>query len=174
MADPDGAEAVSLAQCAESVLKQRLEVMLSHAARVRLGADIEAVHDMRVASRRLRAAVSVFGEQFPSSACVKFAGEVRLVTRALGTARDLDVMIGALEALGNAQPTRRQAGIMALVAAKRTERRRQQKAVGAALVRLEKRDLPALLSVISAGLAPGPLADPEPSEAFLAQEATDA
>jgi CHAD domain-containing protein len=174
MADPDGAEAISLAQCAETVLKQRLEVMLSHAARVRLGADIEAVHDMRVASRRLRAAVSVFGEQFPSSAFVKFATEVRLVTRALGTARDLDVMIGSLEALANAQPTKRQAGIMALVAAKRTERRRQQKAVGAALVRLEKRDLPALLAVISAGLAPRPPAEAEPSEPAPAEEAAHA
>lgn len=78
---------------------ERLAVMLSHADGVRQAEDIEALHDMRVASRRLRAALSLFCDAFPTRPFRRFDAEVKAITDALGEARDLDVMIETLEKL---------------------------------------------------------------------------
>ncbi len=57
----------------------------------RLGVDLEFVHDMRVASRRLRMALDVFSAAIPEAARTRFADNLRFVGRALGRVRDLDV-----------------------------------------------------------------------------------
>jgi CHAD domain-containing protein len=57
------------------------------------GADIEYIHRMRVASRRLRAALPLFEPCFPRKQYRTFTSELRKVTRALGEARDADVQI---------------------------------------------------------------------------------
>ena len=54
---------------AERVLAERLDALVEHEAGTRAGEDPEELHDMRVASRRLRAAVDAFagcyhGKQF--------------------------------------------------------------------------------------------------------------
>ncbi len=53
--------------------------------------EIEALHDMRVGSRRLRAALSVFARVFPKSEYREIAVEIAAITDALATVRDLDV-----------------------------------------------------------------------------------
>ncbi len=65
--------------------------MLLHEPGTRLGADIEELHDMRVATRRMRAAMRVFGDFFEPEAIAPFTKGIRRVTRALGPVRDLDV-----------------------------------------------------------------------------------
>jgi len=65
--------------------------MLQHEPGTRLGADIEELHDMRVATRRMRAAVRVFGDFFQPEVIAPFTKGIRRVTRALGPVRDLDV-----------------------------------------------------------------------------------
>ena len=52
--------------------------------------DPEGIHQMRVAMRRMRSALSLFGEPFRSSLGA-LEDEIRWLTRALGDARDLDV-----------------------------------------------------------------------------------
>jgi CHAD domain-containing protein len=64
---------------------------------VRAGGDVEPVHRMRVASRRLRAALPLFSSCLPEKKYKEWFREVRRTTRALGSARDLDVQIGFLE-----------------------------------------------------------------------------
>ncbi len=66
-------------------------------AGVREGGDIEPVHRMRVASRRLRAALPLFSSCMPEKKYKAWFREVRRTTRALGSARDLDVQIEFLE-----------------------------------------------------------------------------
>jgi CHAD domain-containing protein len=63
---------------------------------VRKGEDIEYIHRMRVASRRLRAALPLFEPCFPRKQYRLFTSELRKVTRALGEARDADVQIDFL------------------------------------------------------------------------------
>lgn len=59
----------------------------------RSGADVEAVHDMRVASRRLREAMRLFAPLYAPKASAQWSARVRRVTRALGPVRDADVFI---------------------------------------------------------------------------------
>lgn len=58
---------------------------------------IERVHDMRVATRRLRAAMEVFEPCFPRKRWRKALKRVKALADALGERRDRDVAIGFLE-----------------------------------------------------------------------------
>lgn len=60
------------------------------------GEDIEHVHRMRVASRRLRNGLSLFKNCLPGKKRKAWMDEIRKITRALGKARDLDIQIEAL------------------------------------------------------------------------------
>jgi len=57
------------------------------------GEDIEGVHQMRVALRRLRSALSVFRQIASKQSCASIVEEIRWITGVLGDARDLDVFI---------------------------------------------------------------------------------
>lgn len=63
---------------------------------VRKGEDIEAIHRMRVASRRLRAALPLFGPVLAQKKYEGWIGHIRGLTKALGDARDSDVQIDHL------------------------------------------------------------------------------
>jgi inorganic triphosphatase YgiF len=60
-------------------------------AGVMAGADIEYLHQARVALRRLRSAFSVFNRAFPRAAFEDLIGELRWLGGCLGPARDWDV-----------------------------------------------------------------------------------
>lgn len=60
--------------------------------------DVEPVHRMRVASRRLRAALSVFQSILPKKKIKCWKKEIRRIGRALGKARELDMHILFLQA----------------------------------------------------------------------------
>lgn len=57
----------------------------------RLGEDIEALHDMRVATRRMRAAFRIFGPYYKTKAVAAYGKGLKRTGRALGPVRDLDV-----------------------------------------------------------------------------------
>lgn len=63
---------------------------------VQLGRDIEAIHRMRVASRRLATGLDVFKHCLPKKKSKLWRGEIRKVTFALGNARNLDIQIAQL------------------------------------------------------------------------------
>ncbi len=83
----------SLTKAGRKVLHYQLAHMLSHEDAVRLGKDIEALHDMRVASRRLRVALEIFEPYFPQKKMRSLRRDMRDLGRALGRVRDLDVFI---------------------------------------------------------------------------------
>ncbi|HMB70112.1 MAG TPA: CHAD domain-containing protein, partial [bacterium] len=58
----------------------------------RLGADPEELHDLRVAIRRLRAALRLYRDHLPGKAR-RFGRELKRIGAALGDVRDLDVQI---------------------------------------------------------------------------------
>ena len=62
------------------------------------GEDIEGVHDVRVASRRLRAAMDVAAPGFPRSWYSALHRTAKEITGALGEVRDRDVLLEALRA----------------------------------------------------------------------------
>ena len=60
------------------------------------GEDIEGVHDVRVASRRLRAAMDVAVACFPAKWYAPLHRVAKEITGSLGEVRDCDVMIESL------------------------------------------------------------------------------
>jgi CHAD domain-containing protein len=76
---------------------------------VKTAQDIEHIHRMRVASRRLRAALPLFASCFPEKKYQQWMEEIRKVTRALGEARDTDVQIAFLTKLVKKRDARKHA-----------------------------------------------------------------
>lgn len=62
-----------------------------------LDGGVEAVHDMRVAARRLRVALSNFAACVPRQDRKRLRARLENLADALGGVRDLDVMIGAMK-----------------------------------------------------------------------------
>lgn len=80
-----------------SVISRYLEAMRKEVTGVKQAVDIEYIHRMRVASRRMRSALDSFQLCFNKKTYQRILKDVRQVTRALGEARDLDVQLEALE-----------------------------------------------------------------------------
>ena len=88
--------ATGLSWYALQKLPPLLEAFSREIEGVRAAQDIEYIHRMRVASRRLRAALPLFRPCFPDKQYVKWMQEITRITRALGEARDADVQIAHL------------------------------------------------------------------------------
>lgn len=84
---------------AASYFRRQLRQLRRQFDGIRRAAEVEPIHQARVASRRLRAGLRVFAGCFPSEAVDRWTKEIRRVTRGLGKARDRDVQIGWLEGL---------------------------------------------------------------------------
>lgn len=81
---------------AGKVIWTRFEEMMSFRDAAIAGTDIEGVHDMRVASRRLRAAIELFHDVFPRKRLRPLLASVKDIADALGEVRDTDVLIDRL------------------------------------------------------------------------------
>jgi CHAD domain-containing protein len=84
------------ALAAARVVEARAGELFEHANGVLGVEDIEPVHDMRVASRRLRAALEVFRPCFPRKRHKRGLKRVKALADALGERRDRDVSIAFL------------------------------------------------------------------------------
>ena len=88
--------ASSLFEVARAALRRQLAACLAEEPGARLGDEIEALHRMRVAIRRMRAVIRSFAEALPAE-LLALRDEWRWVGDALGEVRDLDVQIEALD-----------------------------------------------------------------------------
>ncbi|MXZ46312.1 MAG: CHAD domain-containing protein [Chloroflexi bacterium] len=84
--------ASTLGEVAYAALRRQFARFLANEPGTRLGEDIEALHDMRVATRRLRTALAVFRAALPPQ-LEALRPELGWVADALGEVRDLDVQI---------------------------------------------------------------------------------
>jgi CHAD domain-containing protein len=82
-----------LAEAGRKVLGFHFADMIRHEEGTRHGVDIEELHDMRVATRRMRAAIDVFGESFEPKVIKAHLKGLRATGRALGRVRDMDVFM---------------------------------------------------------------------------------
>jgi CHAD domain-containing protein len=126
-----------LSFAAQAILK-RVEVLTRQAAAVRDNRDVEAIHDMRVASRRLRTALELFEDCLPDKKARPWRKGIRRVTKALGQARDCDVQIEFVEDfLSHVDDRRLRPGIQRLLLRLRQQRDALQPEVIRALDRLD-------------------------------------
>jgi triphosphatase len=86
---------MSTGELAFASLRVQFGEMLVHEPGARLGEDPEEVHDMRVATRRMRAGIALFGAALPARARW-LRKELGWIARSLGAVRDLDVQIEQL------------------------------------------------------------------------------
>lgn len=77
--------------------------------------DIDRVHDMRVATRRLRAALEVFEPCFPGKPYKQVLREVKRLADGLGERRDRDVAIRALAGFNDQMHVPDRKGVASLI-----------------------------------------------------------
>ncbi len=134
--DPDA----PFAAAASATLEVRGPELLEFREGTLDGSDIEQLHSMRVASRRLRAALEVYAGCFPSKRHHKLLTLVKDTADALSEARDLDVQIDYLTGYRAQVPAADRAGIDSLIALLRTRRSEADHHLAPALSRLDDED----------------------------------
>lgn len=112
---------LSYGETAARAIETRGGELLDHATGVLDTHDIERVHDMRVASRRLRAALEVFEPCFPRKAHRRALRDLKALADGLGERRDRDVAIVALEKFRDKMPAPGRPGIDGLVSEMQAE-----------------------------------------------------
>ena len=149
---PHLAEATSFRDAAAVAVQVRAEEVFEHAAGVLDTSDIERVHDMRVATRRLRAVMEIFETAFPKKLHRAVLKDVKALADALGERRDRDVAIDAMTKIGRALTATDRRGIDHLVGELRDEQRGANAELAAALQRMEESDLRGRLRALAAAV----------------------
>jgi triphosphatase len=85
----------AIGQVGLAVLRRHFAALLVSEPGTRLGDDIEELHNMRVASRRLRAAIALFRDFLPADA-ERLRPELAWLGQTIGAVRDLDVQLERL------------------------------------------------------------------------------
>lgn len=139
----------SFADAATKILAARAGELFAHRDRVLDTGDIEGVHDMRVASRRLRAVLEIFEPCFDATEYRRVRREVKAMADDLGRRRDPDVQIELLEKFAAAASAADREGIESMIAALRDEQRRANDLLRDALGRLDESGLQTTLARLS-------------------------
>jgi triphosphatase len=112
-----------MADVALANLRRYLSAWHLHEPGARLGDDPRALHDLRVAGRRLDAILRQFRSSLPES-LLRIRPTLKKVLRALGQIRDLDVALIELETFGRELPGSEQEGVEPLTRYLMSERGR--------------------------------------------------
>jgi CHAD domain-containing protein len=118
---------------AARIVRRRADELFENEEGVLDTSDIERVHDMRVASRRLRAVLEIFAPCFPQGDFKTVLRDVKGLADALGERRDPDVHIEDMEAFERNVMATNRPGIDALVARLRQRQARGNDTLAAAL-----------------------------------------
>jgi CHAD domain-containing protein len=114
----------SYGEAAARIVSTRAAEVTEHARGVLDTGEIEGVHAMRVATRRLRAALEIFEPCFPRKPHRRALREVKRLADGLGERRDRDVWIASLQAFDDQMPAAARVGVESLVQALRDEQTR--------------------------------------------------
>jgi len=149
---------------AAQILAVRTEELREHSHDVLDTDDIERVHDMRVATRRLRAALEVFEACFPDDLHGSLLADVKELADALGERRDRDVAIDSLREFAGKLPAPDRRGVESLVEALGLEQAEANRALGPYVTTERVESLCERLRELTAearAAAPGPGGDEE-------------
>jgi CHAD domain-containing protein len=112
----------SLPEAARKVIKFHFAKMRARERGTREGSDLEDLHDMRVATRRMRSAWRVFDGAFKPGRTRKLRRRLRIVADRLGAVRDMDVLIQGLESYREGLDPEQGPGLEPLLAIWRRQR----------------------------------------------------
>jgi CHAD domain-containing protein len=123
-------------------LSEQVRIISEHLRGARRARQNEPVHQARVASRRFRAALEMFGDCFPAEQARPWRKSMRRLRRSLGPARDTDVQIESVAAAQKALAAPRDKslhpGVQRLLLRLRQRRKAFQQDVILAIDRLER------------------------------------
>jgi CHAD domain-containing protein len=156
------------AEAAAATVAVRAEELFEHSAGVLDTTDIERVHDMRVASRRLRAVLEIYAPCFPKAQFRPLLREVKALADALGERRDPDVLLAQLETLEAALPKTNTPGIEAFAAPVREEQEAGNVTLARALEHAERTDLRGRLRLLAASAVEPEVPEAEEAPAVAA------
>ncbi len=108
---------------AVKILWTRFQDMWNYRDAVAKDFDADAVHDMRVASRRLRTAMQTFRPCFPRKSYREHYQRITGLADALGRVRDRDVQLDELKADLERLPKDQRSGVAALAETLHAERK---------------------------------------------------
>ena len=112
----------TMPEAARKVLQLHFSRMQRREAGTRTGSDTEELHDMRVATRRMRAAWRVFDGAFKAGKTKKIRRHLETIADRLGAVRDLDVLMQGLEAYRLGLDEDQQTGLEPLLSLWRRQR----------------------------------------------------
>jgi CHAD domain-containing protein len=118
----------SVEQLAGQVFTDLHQTIVSHESGS-LAGDVDSVHDMRVAVRRLRVALSNFAVCVPKEDRKRLRLRLENLADALGGVRDMDVMIAALKTSLTPRPDQEKSAVSALIGRLRARRRSRLRAL---------------------------------------------
>ncbi len=136
------------------IVRVRAREVFEHADGVLDTEDIERVHAMRVATRRLRAVLEVFAPCFEKRAYKDVLRDVKRLADALGERRDPDVHIAAMTGFAKAVASGQRAGVKTFTAKIREHQAAGNVALAAELQRIEQIDLAARQQALADTAAP--------------------
>lgn len=118
-----------MGEAARKILAFHFQHMLYHEPGTRKGSDIEELHDMRVATRRMRAAFRVFEEHVDGKLLKPMRKGVQRTCGELGRVRDLDVFWEKTERYLDGLPPERQNDLLPLREVWEEEREKAREAM---------------------------------------------
>ncbi len=124
---------------ADAIL-QRLTTMQSYIEAAKSDEDADAIKSMRVWARRSRAALECDKDFFSRKEIDKLEASLKATTKALGVARDNDVLVSNLEKRKTGLPETQHSGIDEMVEELKAQRIEDKKSALIAIKNLERRN----------------------------------
>jgi CHAD domain-containing protein len=140
---------LSYREAAAKTVAVRSRELFDHADGVLDTSDIERVHDMRVATRRLRAVLEIYEPCFPRKPLRDALDDVKALADALGERRDPDVQLSQLEEFAAAVKPADRPGVELFAERVRSEQGSANETLAAAIAELEETDLRGRLAVLA-------------------------
>jgi CHAD domain-containing protein len=147
---PGLAADVSFREAASLAVGTRAAEVWEHEEGVLDTGKVERVHDMRVATRRLRAVMEIFAPCFPKKRHRDALREVKKLADVLGERRDPDVMIGRLRAVADDLTNEDRPGIESLIEELEAGQAEANERVARKLEAARERKLPERLELLAA------------------------
>lgn len=125
-------------RAAGKVIWTRFDEMMSYRDAALHDRDGEGVHDMRVSTRRLRAAIELFRDVFPRHGLTPLLNEVKDLADMLGRVRDLDVMLARLQSDASGRPQAQRLVLRTMMDDLERERKQARRDLKSAIADLER------------------------------------
>ena len=143
---------------AHAILCREVAGLAANKPKVEQAPTPEEIHQLRVAARRLRVALRLFGRLLPSRDSARLATELRWFAGSLGDVRDLDVYTENFKAYAQTVPLEQRAGLSGYEMYLRRERTEARRRAAAAVASPRAAALFADMErFVAAGPSPGAL-----------------